>query len=1830
MSVIRLLTVSFTFTIAMLVLATGLGDPEIAHARNNFYATWDSAYPASISDDNVITGTGTNCAICHSASGGGNPWNAYGWDMRVETKAGSSTAVALANIEGLDSDGDGVSNIDEINAGTQPGWTNGNNNIFFFKNLSTTLNQPPPSPAILGDLDALAGVPGAPTGVTATTGDTQAGVAWTAPASDGGSAILDYTVTASPADIGPFTTADATPSATITGLTNGTTYTFTITARNANGSGPSSGASNSVTPSTVPDAPTGAAAAPGDTQADVSWTAPVSDGGSPILDYTVTSSPGGLTATSATSPATVTGLTNGTAYTFTVTARNANGSSIASTPSSAVTPSTVPGAPTGVAATPGDAQADVAWTAPASDGGSAILDYTVTSNPGGLTATSATSPATVTGLTNGTSYTFTVTARNTNGSGPSSTASNAVTPSTVPGTPTGVSATTGDTQADVSWTAPASDGGSPILDYTVTSNPGGLTSTSAASPTTVTGLTNGTSYTFTVTARNANGSSVASTASNAVTPSTIPGTPTAVTATAGDTQADVSWTAPASDGGSAILDYTVTSNPGGLTATSATSPATVTGLTNGTSYTFTVTARNTNGSGPSSTASNAVTPSTVPGTPTGVSATTGDTQANVFWTAPASDGGSPILDYTVTSSPGGLTATSATSPATVSGLTNGVSYTFTVTARNANGSGPASGASNSVTPFGLPDAPTGASATPGDTQATVTWTAPASDGGSAILDYTVTSNPGGLTATTPDGVTLNATVTGLTNGTPYTFTVTARNAAGSGPASGVSNSVTPTAAATAPGAPTGVTATAGDTQASLSWTAPASDGGSAILDYTVTSNPADVGPFTTADATPSATITGLSNGTAYTFTVTARNAVGTGPSSTASNSVTPSSVAGAPTAASATAGDTQADVSWTAPASDGGSPILDYTVTSSPGGLTSTSATSPATVSGLTNGVSYTFTVTARNANGSGPASGASNSVTPFGLPDAPTGASATPGDTQASVTWTAPASDGGSAILDYTVTSNPGGLTATTLDGVTLNATVTGLTNGTPYTFTVTARNAAGSGPVSGASNSVTPTAAATAPGAPTGVTATAGDTQASLSWTAPASDGGSAILDYTVTSSPADVGPFTTADATPSATITGLSNGTAYTFTVTARNAVGSGPPSGVSNSVTPFGLPDAPTGASATAGNTEATVTWTAPASDGGSAILDYTVTSSPGGLTATTPDGATLEALVTGLTNGIGYTFTVVATNANGDSLPSIVSNAVIPGSLPGSPTNIVATPGNTEASVTWDAPTSDGGSPITSYTVTSSPEAFTATTPDGATQTGTVVGLTNGLEYTFTVVATNANGDGLASVFSNPITPALAPNEPTNVVASAAHARASVTWTASTDDGGNAITNYTVTSSPDGLTATTLDGVTTTAIVLGLRNGVTYTFTVNATNEVGGSPASTASNATTPNVTWPATPAQQPPAHNFHAPYSVDTSSCAACHRVHTAPAAVAVQPAWPEETVCFTCHDGTAASNIDAQYAKAYRMPVAGTAGIHSMTEARDQSAAAFAGANRHVECQDCHNPHLAGQGTHPAGSNYAYGTEQGAWGLAVTNSSSWATPAMTPAYPITSQYEGCLKCHSSWAYGGSPPISPSGGYAQTDQALEFNTFNPSFHPVEDVGRNPFITWDGTSYASSLVGGFTPTSRMTCSDCHGSETPGDPAGPHGSTEPFVLTGGWDRTTGQTGTEADLCFSCHAFGTYGQGAAPTAPTGFSERTTTSNLHGFHVGIGNPDYATQAIGCMDCHAAVPHGFNRDGLLALTSDPAPYVDRPYSGGLIAIDTWEQSGQWEIGSCSTTCHPP
>jgi hypothetical protein len=237
-----------------------------------------------------------------------------------------------------------------------------------------------------------------------------------------------------------------------------TTTTITVALTTTTTSTTTGTPTTTTTIPNVPGAPTNVQATSGASSAVVTFTAPSADGGSAIFGYTVTSIPGGIVSSSIESPITVTGLTNGTPYTFTVTATNEVGEGEASAPTNSVTPATVPGVPTGVQASAGNGKAVVSFTAPAENGGSPISSYTVTATPGGLTAKNWTSPITVTGLSNGTVYTFVVQATNKIGSGAESAVSNSVTPAAAATTTTTMTTTsTTSTTAATTTTTPSFD-----------------------------------------------------------------------------------------------------------------------------------------------------------------------------------------------------------------------------------------------------------------------------------------------------------------------------------------------------------------------------------------------------------------------------------------------------------------------------------------------------------------------------------------------------------------------------------------------------------------------------------------------------------------------------------------------------------------------------------------------------------------------------------------------------------------------------------------------------------------------------------------------------------------------------------------------------------------------------------------------------------------------------------------------------------------------------------------------------------------------------------------------------------------------------------------------------------------------------------------------------------------------------------------------------------------------------------------------------------------------------------------------------------------------------
>ena len=1065
-------------------------------------------------------------------------------------------------------------------------------------------------------------------------------------------------------------------------------------------------------------------------------------------------------------------LTPNTQYTYTVAACDGSGNCSAQsvplvTKTLPIPDITKPSVPTGlVAVVAGPTQINLTWNAATDNVGVTVYQLY---RGGALYYSTAGLSYSDTGALPQTTYIYTVTSCDAAGncSDPSSLAS-ATTPalpdSQAPTVPTSlVASAINATQINLTWVASTDNVG--VTSYAVYRGAtlagtvaGGITHYSDY------GLTNNTAYSYTVKACDAvlNCSTASNTASatTPVPPDTqAPTVPTNLSAVAaGTTRISLTWTAATDNIG--VVSYRVSRDGAVQAVLGNVTSFSDSGMLAGTIHQYSVSACDSSGncSVQSGTTWATTSPATVPDAPTIGSATPKDYSAVISFYAPAVDGGAAISGYSVLCNPGGVVTPGVGSPITVTGLTKGTSYTCQVRAANSVGSGPYSAASNIVVPTGpsVPGTPPVPTAVAGNGLATVQVTSPSNNGGSPILGYSVISNPAGGTDLNNNSTTSVHTVTGLTNGVGYTFTVTARNALGTSLASSPSASVVPK---TVPRAPIMGLAVTGSGSATLSFQAPMDNGGSAITGYTVISNPAGGIDAQAGTMALSRTITGLSDGMTYTFTAVATNVVGTGAASSASNTVVPRSVPSAPIMRAATPYNASAVVSFLPPSFNGGATVSGFTVVSNPSGGIDSAAGSTASehrIINLVNGTAYTFTVTATNAVGTGPASSPSASVTPLvsaTVSDPPTTVTATTGNANATVSFTPPTMIGGSAITGYSVSSYPVGGVDSAVGTLSTSHLVTGLTNSVAYTFTVTATNAQGTSLSSIPSNSVTPRSAITAPSAPRGVSASAENGAATVSFLVADTTGGAAILGYTVTSSPASGTDVHAGTLATSHRISGLVNGTTYTFTVIASNSAGTSPASLPSAGVVPMGVPGAPTVTTVTAGNTSAMVAFSAPSNNGGSAIMGYTVTSiPPGGVDLGAGSLATTRN-ITGLLNGTSYRFVVTAGNVVGAGPGSAPSTSVTPKGVPGVPTISNIQAGNASLTLTFLPPASDGGDPITGYYVSCTSSGT------GSAAAQTVIGspvnlssLTVGQPYACTVTAINGQGMGLASVTSNFVTP----------------------------------------------------------------------------------------------------------------------------------------------------------------------------------------------------------------------------------------------------------------------------------------------------------------------------------------------------------------------------------------------------------------------------------------------------------------------------------------------
>lgn len=307
----------------------------------------------------------------------------------------------------------------------------------------------------------------------------------------------------------------------------------------------------------------------------------------------------------------------------------------------------------------------------------------------------------------------------------------------------------------------------------------------------------------------------------------------------------------------------------------------------------------------------------------------------------------------------------------------------------------------------------------------------------------------------------------------------------------------------------------------------------------------------------------------------------------------------------------------------------------------------------------------------------------------------------------------------------------------------------------------------------------------------------------------------------------------------------------------------------------------------------------------------------------------------------------------------------------------------------------------------------------------------------------------------------------------------------------------------------------------------------------------------------------------------------------------------------------------------------------------------------------------------------------------------------------VTREYQICLKCHSNYGYSDNnkydgtgdrptlgPPGTPSGTNGltmYTNQGKEFQA--PSTHsgePSAVTGSGAGSAYEGTGQynhrswhpvmsatgRTTALRGITSgnpwllpwsnqvgSNTMYCTDCHGSNTTsatsvipdngdnGNPWGPHGSSNNFLLKGAWGAATGTNTSSNDLCFKCHDSGIYHStsesGNGSSGQSGFSG-PKANNLHGLHgnrVGSKNG-----TIKCTWCHVAVPHGWKNKAFLvnlndvgeeaghgalgsgtsrevAISSSGNVYNKQPYYlNAKLKVVTFAQSNKWSDTNCGSS----
>jgi hypothetical protein len=708
-------------------------------------------------------------------------------------------------------------------------------------------------------------------------------------------------------------------------------------------------------------------------------------------------------------------------------------------------------------------------------------------------------------------------------------------------------------------------------------------------------------------------------------------------------------------------------------------------------------------------------------------------QVSLHWSSPDLTNGAPITNYVVTSTPIGSGCQTSTTSCTIPGLISGRQYTFDV--RADNGVALSQGVSSRAITIGqTPSIPVNIQVRQSASWATISWSAVTANG-SPVTGYTVTSSPGGLRCSTS---TISCKVSGLTPSTTYTFTVSANSAAGSSFAP--SDSFTTLALASL-AVETGLYDGSGCFGSLCNTFAMAlGPGGNLWLNSPWQSSilhPDGSSTFGPATGSYIQQLQLDQNGNAW-FSM---------PGSLAWRANSTSFDDGGRTYVS------------TCSLGACGANITGLTIDRSGNALVTIGAdifeifpngtiTHLASVTSDPNsGVGIQLQGIALGLDGTIYVSNQDGSIYTVGSEAAPL---------EAPVLVVQAAVDLGSFWIQNGLAAGPdGNLYLNTSVGILLvvpSASTETMLLPADGSFRVgniviDAQGQLYLQSVSNPSYSIIRYSIPSAPTSPSGVSvASPGSGQVTISWNASTALG-VPVTGYTVTASP---GGATCTSTTTSCTIAGLSNGTTYTFTVVASDIVGDSDPSTASSSLTVGRTPSVPVITGTQFGQHQVTVNWTR-STVVGSGTVNYVVqamtTDSPSQL-AGTCSTTTLSCSVSGLTDGVPYTFSAVAFNASGSSTRSESTSPVVPMAAPESPTAVTALVAATGAvKVSWQLGDSNG-SPLRSVVVTASPGGATCSPSDPAQSWCVVSGLTNGSLYSFSVVATNAVGSSLPSAPSN--------------------------------------------------------------------------------------------------------------------------------------------------------------------------------------------------------------------------------------------------------------------------------------------------------------------------------------------------------------------------------------------------------------------------------------------------------------------------------------------------